>query len=157
MLKEAASLPAGKWSTWRDEPVKGALDVKQGGRKQDCSTGSGPEKVEQEQLSGLEFLVAVGFDVLFDERVGRRNTRGLEWRVLMLIFMKFPTSAGSSFSPYLCLVLFLLSVNFPFSCFIPHLHLCLLVNLAVPLFFCVLVSSPFRDTIFVLGCAIYIF
>lgn len=55
--------------------MRGTLDIKQGGRKQDSDTGSGQEKVEQEQLSGLEFPVAVGFDVLFDQHMGRRGTR----------------------------------------------------------------------------------
>ena len=71
----STSLPAGKWSTWRDEAARGALDIKQRGRKQDSYTGSGQENMEQEQLSGLEFLVAVAFDVFFDQRVGSRGTQ----------------------------------------------------------------------------------
>lgn len=114
----------------------------------------------QEQLSGLEFRAAGGFDVFFDQHAGRTGTWAAGMGGADAHFHEVPQSCKHlSLSPYLCLILsaLLLSVHFPFSCLVPHLCLCLLLNLVISLFFCVLVSSPFCDTIFVLGCAIYIY
>lgn len=55
--------------------MRGTLDIKQQGRNQDSYTGSEQEKVEQEQLCGLEVLDAVGFDVFFDYHMGRRGAQ----------------------------------------------------------------------------------
>lgn len=55
--------------------MRGDLGMKQQGRNQGSYTGSGQEKVEQEQLSGLEVLVAVGCDVFFDQHMGRRGAQ----------------------------------------------------------------------------------
>lgn len=139
--------------------MRGALDIKRGGGKQDSSTAVGRRRWARSSClgwsSGLQGALTCS---LTSTRAGQA-LGWLEWGALMLIFMRFPKAASTSLSPYLCLILsaLLLSVHFPFSCLVPHLCLCLLLNLEISLFFCVLVSSPFCDTIFVLGCAIYIF
>lgn len=142
--------------------MRGTLDIKQQGRNQNSYTGSEQEKVEQEQLCGLEVLDAVGFDVFFDQHMGRRGAQAAGMEGADAHFYEvshFHQQVSVSVSSYLYLVLsaLLLSFHSPFPALLPHLCICLLLNLVLSLFFCFLVSFPFGDTIFVLGCAIYIF